>query len=843
MDDQTKKIEIKKTLKTTMTLEDVRFFQYLKSVNSPFVSNIEKLYEEKGPILAHQIPKVFGSYTLHDISHSIRVLEHCCDLVGDLSKLSQLDITIIVYAAILHDIGMVVSDRELEEITCSGYEYDGLKYSSMLELRDGDEKLAMQDFIRKIHACRSCDHVMNDSEHHYLLPGQSFVNFKNEVANVCKAHNMHHSWIVDSMSKDSIKGDYSYNLQFCSLLLRLGDLLDFDSNRTPPSLYKMIELSGFGDEEWKQHFMIQNSRKVVSDGEQKAIAIIGESKEPKIHRKFLEYMNWIEEELKSTLAVTRSMGIAYQLKISPNLDNRIETKGYTFSDKKLTVNYHAIINLLMGESIYGDRQLALRELIQNSIDACKICLEFNNKKSQYGDEPYRPMIKVILDQKKNTVCIKDNGIGMDSEIVANYFLNIGKSYYTSEAFVLQDYKYKPIGNFGIGFLAGFMVSDDVNVKTRHMYSDTCISIDLEKNSEYIILSQEKDLSHEGTVVTLNYDSFMSCFENEIKQLEKFLKEYFLTDDLSVELVDVTQEETWKIENLLQLNCDTEKKNEYILPLSDYLHEVDGEIKIKCSDEFLLSCEDLRSPSDDTYCFDGTDLVRIEDLHDISALYGVDSIGRMDIPIIESCYEDTFEKYYEVLGDYDEAIDKILEEVECISIFFKPPVKHPFKAKIIEAGDCLIGDIEFEKLAEYGHNVNCPTKVYEAEIKMHKNNNHYLRFSKLYHDRRWMSRNSDNWGMYVRNILIGDYNFSPTIVARLLDIIELKINILNSSIVPSVSRNDFSNEITSVLNYAINKAMHYSALDHLRLNEMQKNTLESFIKKYFSKNTFMEKIRR
>jgi hypothetical protein len=831
-------MEIKPTLKTTMTLEDVRFYKHLEAKNSPFVSNIKKLFEEKTPILANRIPIIFDTYTLHDINHSIRVLEHCFDLVNDVTKLSDLDIVIIIYASVLHDIGMAISDEELQEIEKPDYEYKGIKYSSMLKLRNGNQKLARQDFIRDIHANRSHDYVMNERDEIYLLPGQLLINFKNEVAKVCDSHTKHHSWIVDSFSKDSIKGVFHFNLQFCSLLLRLGDLLDFDSNRTPPNLYKMISPDGFGKDEWKQHFIIQNTKKVFEDANgQKTITICGESDEPRIHRKFMQYLDWIEKEVGSTLLAIKSMGEFYQMPLNPFLDKRVETKGYSFSDKKLAVDYHAITNLLMGEKVYGDPKLGLRELIQNSIDACKIRSEIDKKNAKYGDTPYIPKIKINLNKAEGTVGIKDNGIGMNLEIITRFFLNIGKSYYLSETFLLKDYNYKPIGNFGIGFLSCFMLSNEVNVKTRHIDSDTCISIDLEKDSEYVILRQDKNILFDGTLITLDYISLMHCFDDKIENLKVFLETNFLTDGFSIELINVDDKNTVEIQNKLFLNLDSTKKNEYILPLTKYLKDLKGEVKIKYIDSFVSSIDDLR-PQGKPFFYNGEDIQEINNSFDLALSYTEEIIGCFEIPIIDEYLSDDLKKYYEVLEDYCEAIERISRDAEFISIYFKPDGKS-YKSSIIEDGDYIIGDIGFERLIEFGQYENSKTQVKYSAINIHKHGGLYLLFNPKYNITWVYFSNKPTWDVFVRNILIRDYIFRPETVASILGIDELKIDIFNKGIIPSVSRNNFDKETTETLNYAINKAIHCSALEHLPLNEIQKNTLKSFIAKYFSKRTFLE----
>lgn len=60
----------------------------------------------------------------------------------------------------------------------------------------------------------------------------------------------------------------------------------------------------------------------------------------------------------------------------------------------------------------------------------------------------------------------DNGSGMSIEILKKYFLNVGVSYYASDDYLLQGRNYSPIGHYGIGFLACFMLSDRVEVTSE-----------------------------------------------------------------------------------------------------------------------------------------------------------------------------------------------------------------------------------------------------------------------------------------------------------------------------------------------------------------------------------------
>jgi molecular chaperone HtpG len=77
-------------------------------------------------------------------------------------------------------------------------------------------------------------------------------------------------------------------------------------------------------------------------------------------------------------------------------------------------------------------------------------------------------VEVIIDKKKETLTIRDNGIGMTEEEVDKYINQIAFS--GAEEFVNKykdaDAKNSIIGHFGLGFYSSFMVSKEVEIITK-----------------------------------------------------------------------------------------------------------------------------------------------------------------------------------------------------------------------------------------------------------------------------------------------------------------------------------------------------------------------------------------
>ena len=101
----------------------------------------------------------------------------------------------------------------------------------------------------------------------------------------------------------------------------------------------------------------------------------------------------------------------------------IEPDGYTPIDLKFTVDSSAGLQLFMGNRLYSDKRVFLRELIQNAVDAC------NYRK--LGDPSYSPAIALEFNDDVSTIKVRDNGIGMTRQWIEKYFLAIGISFYQS----------------------------------------------------------------------------------------------------------------------------------------------------------------------------------------------------------------------------------------------------------------------------------------------------------------------------------------------------------------------------------------------------------------------------
>lgn len=126
-----------------------------------------------------------------------------------------------------------------------------------------------------------------------------------------------------------------------------------------------------------------------------------------------------------------------------------------------------ILELLIAPLYGSDAKYGVRELLQNAIDACRERTEMECKR---GNTSYQGNVCVELNAEceQSYFSIKDNGCGMDQEVILKYFLVAGSSYRNSpqwkEQFGSQDINRS--GKFGIGVLAAFLLGNRIEVETR-----------------------------------------------------------------------------------------------------------------------------------------------------------------------------------------------------------------------------------------------------------------------------------------------------------------------------------------------------------------------------------------
>lgn len=846
-----------------MEIDECMLYRYLKEKESKFISQIDDLFKFVNPIYV-AIQNVYSNYTQHGIEHVCNVMNYMADLVNELEQLSDLEITCMIYSAMLHDIGMAVDEEDIENAKSGKKNQKGYYYKAVLRKCGNNEKAALQEYFRPVHGIRSAEMIKNGKVGEAKFPEKVFqipkgkmssiFSFAEIIAAICQAHTEEFCWLENEGAlSDKILDEYRINGRYIALLLRIADSIDIDENRAPYSFYKFINPMEFSRLEWKQHFVITNREKFFTNEStgKKFIYLSGSCDEVKVYEKIMSYIRMLERELKRCIRLTQRFQVkreCYTLNLDNEIQNDIETKGFTFAGIPIVLEYLHIKELLMGANIYGSSQYGLRELLQNSIDACKLLSENSDKELYYDMEEYKPCVNIILEKEKGQVRIVDNGQGMNEDIIWNYFLQVGKSYYTSKEFEYSNTEYKPISHYGIGFLSCFMLSDKVIVKTSFIGETDCYEIHLEKDSEYVSILREKRNRRPGTEVILDYESFMKEFAYSEENIEKFIQENFLDDGIDIVIKGEIKKQI-KMRKFEELSCSTWSKysheiRENIIKLDEYLKDLQVSIKIRkektgrnpfyggviedfFDDKVYMFEEDeaytgkfLKELGGEEFLKDWVlnkelywqEVIVFDDSYDL-----VEKLSyNMDL------YSNNFVSFYDNLEHEKKIIlgmDFVIDEEKCVHEEMDI-IAHEYDcSELLENLDCIsdipciIQTIRKKVITGTG-----------KEILLY-NINHNVIFDK----------NRQKNRAYINNIYVANVNI---IIPALLDGIVIEsicFNSNNKALYPDVSRNNISLEESKQLSYAIGKALHLYILEHSEFTSEQRKLFETFLNNCYKEN--------
>ncbi len=135
--------------------------------------------------------------------------------------------------------------------------------------------------------------------------------------------------------------------------------------------------------------------------------------------------------------------------------------------EKGTISIHTEnIFPIIKKFLYSDNEIFLRELVSNAVDATQKIKRLASI-GQFSGDLGDVRVKVSFDEKKKTLTISDNGLGMTAEEIKKYINQIAFSGATEFVEKFKDAKdaNEIIGKFGMGFYSAFMVADQVEIDT------------------------------------------------------------------------------------------------------------------------------------------------------------------------------------------------------------------------------------------------------------------------------------------------------------------------------------------------------------------------------------------
>ncbi len=507
------------------------------------------------------IKEYYPHYTLHGETHSIKILNNVIKILGKqvIEKFSTLDLWMLLKCAYVHDIGMYITSDRIES-TINGAKFRNYlrrvqknqkhplsKYSQNFKIKnkklhhkDTEYSLNKEysfryliaDFLRNEHADESKEIIKNTSK-----VGMSDIRLipkriDNMIGEIIAVHTKDFDEVLALPYKvDGIELEVGHP-RFIACMLRLGDLLDLDNDR-----YSEVFLNNIKNtipQDSLNHIDKHKAIELLSISKERIeiTAKISKDKFPEnaytvasITRDWLEY---IEEEIKNQMINWNNIVPSSDYGYLPTLGKlRVDLEGYDYisSNKvpKFTIDTENALELLKEAGAYSDHMLALRELIQNSIDATYIRMGMENGETLENIKPvinneinyeeyenalskYPIYIEAEKKEGKLRISIEDSGTGFSKETLS-YLEKVSSSkndFAKQEIINKLPLILKPSGNFGIGFQSIFMLTDNVKMKTTSIKDNMTYELKLEspsKGGNIYITSKSKEIEAKyGTVI-------------------------------------------------------------------------------------------------------------------------------------------------------------------------------------------------------------------------------------------------------------------------------------------------------------------------------------------------------
>ena len=213
---------------------------------------------------------------------------------------------------------------------------------------------------------------------------------------------------------------------------------------------------------------------------------------------------------------------------------------------KQTLNFQAEVAQLLHlvtHSLYSNPDIFLRELISNASDACdKLRFEALNDAGLYESAP-ELKVRVSFDKAAQTLTITDNGIGLSQQEAIDNLGTIAKS--GTREFVAklsgdQKSDSQLIGQFGVGFYAGFIVADRITVESRRAGLPAGEGVRWASAGTGEFDVDQIDRAERGTSVTLHLKEDAGDYLNAWK-LKGIISKYSDHISLPIEM----EKEEWK----------------------------------------------------------------------------------------------------------------------------------------------------------------------------------------------------------------------------------------------------------------------------------------------------------
>lgn len=484
--------------------------QALKATSLPAFENVAllglKSQVAEMLTMIGRVSEIFATYSKHDISHINAMLKHLDWIIppSTQKEMTPVDWLLITLAIYFHDLGMLVTTQEFDE------RIGNEEFRSFLDALKNDqnsqdylgrakkmppeqqERFFFQEFIRENHATRIKEWITGRHSRHWgdtvkpiaeeiaKLTDPLPARFRENLATVCESHHRDNLNRFDLYPLSQRYGNDPLeiaNVQYAALLLRTVDLIHVTKDRTPSIMYRTIKFSDpKGVDEWdkqKTTFSVRHAgrRFIPDDQATHIITLSADFTEERPFFALTEYLAWADVEIRQTKrwgdqSRTEKDAASFWFPWQ-GVRGDLRVEGNEPQQMRFEFDRGRLLDLLVGHAIYNDATVAIRELLQNAIDAVRFRHHLDSREAEATGRPVPPMGRVSVSWYKETrrLVVEDLGTGMDLDIIKYHLMRVGSSFYDTPQFAAEHKGFTPISRFGIGILTCFMISDDIEIIT------------------------------------------------------------------------------------------------------------------------------------------------------------------------------------------------------------------------------------------------------------------------------------------------------------------------------------------------------------------------------------------
>jgi len=479
-------------------LKSTCLWQRLNNINSERASRACNFVEKIHPYLSN-IHKHFPLYTRHDCHHSYQVVVRMGeiikeDLLNDTNNCLSFDeIFCLIVSAYAHDIGMALYENEEKKAEL-------LKSLGLPSDISPDDEL-LTNFLRHNHAERGMEFIRN-SEAGNFVPDY----LKGLIGNIMRGHNMHPDKLIKELPDTAaISGTVSNPISL-SIVLCCADVLEFSDTRVMSSAYEEAkrrndEIAQVSLLEMMKHRSIGCGISISKEG---FIYATGDFQDSKVLHATHKALDQIEIWLKDYINYDKKQSRPLLKLHNPIIiRDSFTTNNFKYYPVAIKMDEFQIREILTSKKMWGEADsLPIKEIIQNSLDACRYKQHIKPNSAKYN-----PEIKIVINNKQNSISVIDNGIGMTEDDVMNYFLQVGKSKSRAASFIENPINagFYSLARYGIGFWSVFTIAKKAIINTKYYdfyKAENGISFDVTVNPLMPYLELKFSNITEGTKIEL-----------------------------------------------------------------------------------------------------------------------------------------------------------------------------------------------------------------------------------------------------------------------------------------------------------------------------------------------------